>query len=86
MLHQEKDAPTTTTTRTSDEDMDRTYLRRVAARRTKSGQTGGAPQLVDLGVDVVTHWRESLRKEGTQAALEKGMIDGTSNLGGIEGG
>ena len=50
-----KDAPPAPTDSTSDEDVGGKYLRRVADCRTKAGQTGGVPQLMDLGGDVEAH-------------------------------
>ena len=53
-LPQVKDAHLATTARTSDKDAGRQDLLRVAAHRSKAGQTGSAPQLVDIGRDVET--------------------------------
>ena len=46
---QAQDAYPAPTSQTSDKDAGGQYLHRVAAYRSKSGQTGGAPQLMDIG-------------------------------------
>ena len=69
----------------SDEEAGGQYLCRFAARRSEAGQTGGTPQLVDLGGDVDTHQGESLREAGTQEVLDEGTTAGTRDSGGDEG-
>ena len=53
----------------SDEEAGGQYLCQFAARCSETVQTGGTPKLVDLGGDVDTHQRESLREAGTQEVL-----------------
>ena len=45
----------------------------------------GASQLVDIGGDMETHQRESLRKAGTSMVSEETHTAGTIHSGGAEG-
>ena len=52
----------------------------------KAGQTGSAPQLVDIDGDMEAHRQESLREEGTRERSAENQTAGTCHSGGTEGG
>ena len=60
MLPQVKDTPPDPTSRISDKDADGQDILQVTTRCAEARQTGGAPQLVDIGGEVETYQRESL--------------------------
>ena len=86
VLPQAQDAPPVTSARPSDEGAGGQYLCSVAARRSKAGQTGGTPKIVDISRCVETFQRESLHGIGTKVGPEKTQIAGMSHSGSAEGG
>ena len=78
-LPRAKDTPPNPTAWASDEDAGGQDIYQVVSHRAKSGQTGGAPQLMDLGGDVYTHQQESLREAGTWSGpyddITAGMVN-----------